>query len=623
VSRLLPILLAGEPAFTASRYMPAARVEIAFNAGYATADADRVWTDVSEYVELEDRITIDHGRQDELTVADANTLRLTLDNSDGRFTVGRVASPYYPNVKLGRPIRVSVMTVEGHTSVRYVGFIDDWPCEWDGTDAYASAKIGAHSRLAWLAGTLGNVVSAAVTADDPAAYWTLGDPAGATEAQEASGDPQVGPLIATGDGAAIVFGNATGPGTDGLTAAEFADGQYLRASMENRTPEGAPVVVTLAGVGAYIVTSTVDQGVLVAAYAGASVSRWVITAGGKLEVQGGLLLSTTTVSDGALHHIAATDDGATSRLYVDGVEEDSGATGLAGAIDSVTVGESYTGTLAHVALFDVAPSAASIAAHAQAGADGFEDDAPGDRIERYATYARIPTSEVDADTGSTPIAHADTTGTAALELMRKVEEAERGVLHDSRDGLLRFRARTSRYNPTAAFTLDAAEQEVEAEYVAKVDRTSVINEAKISTTDGREFRAVDTASRDDYGPRTRDEELLTNNGPAAEGAANHLVNTYAEPAPRVPTLSVDLLPFSPERQAGILSADVGSLVSVSNLPAQAAETDVDYFIEGYTEVIGPESHTFVFNVSLAEVLAVYVIGDPVRGQLDSVYRIAY
>lgn len=84
-------------------FMPDVVVEIAFNAGYNTPAASRTWTDVSAYVELSDRIGIDFGRQDERSTAGANTLTLTLDNTDGRFTAQRAASPYYPNVKIGRP----------------------------------------------------------------------------------------------------------------------------------------------------------------------------------------------------------------------------------------------------------------------------------------------------------------------------------------------------------------------------------------------------------------------------------------------------------------------------------------------------------------------------------------
>lgn len=82
-------------------------VEVAFDAGYKTPAASRTWTDVTDFVEAQSDITIDYGRNDEFSTTDANKLSgLMLDNRDGRFTLDNPSSPYYPNVLVGRPIRV-------------------------------------------------------------------------------------------------------------------------------------------------------------------------------------------------------------------------------------------------------------------------------------------------------------------------------------------------------------------------------------------------------------------------------------------------------------------------------------------------------------------------------------
>jgi|JI10StandDraft_1071094.scaffolds.fasta_scaffold05700_9 hypothetical protein len=86
--------------------MPSTTVEVAFNAGLATDPASRTWTDITDYVELDQGVTITGGRSDERSSADANGCTLVVDNSDGRFTPELSSSPYYPNVKLRRPIRV-------------------------------------------------------------------------------------------------------------------------------------------------------------------------------------------------------------------------------------------------------------------------------------------------------------------------------------------------------------------------------------------------------------------------------------------------------------------------------------------------------------------------------------
>lgn len=83
-------------------------VEVAFNAGFQTPAASRTWTDVTDFVEAAQGIEITRGRQDEFGVVQPSRLTLTLDNKDGRFTPENTAGAYYPNVKKGRPIRVTV-----------------------------------------------------------------------------------------------------------------------------------------------------------------------------------------------------------------------------------------------------------------------------------------------------------------------------------------------------------------------------------------------------------------------------------------------------------------------------------------------------------------------------------
>ena len=129
-----------------SNYMPDVKVEIAFNAGWATPAASRTWTDVSAYVDLEKLITITWGRSDERSTADPNQCTLTLDNRDGRFTAGNAGGAYYPNVKVNRPIRVKADPVDGSETVRFLRYVNGWPTEWsDGTDATAYAPISASS----------------------------------------------------------------------------------------------------------------------------------------------------------------------------------------------------------------------------------------------------------------------------------------------------------------------------------------------------------------------------------------------------------------------------------------------------------------------------------------------
>ncbi len=102
------------------------------------------------------------------------------------------------------------------------------------------------------------------------------------------------------------------------------------------------------------------------------------------------------------------------------------------------------------------------------------------------------------------------------------------------------------------------------------------------------------------------------------------VSTYKQPRVRVPDLSFDYLPLNAATHAAVMTADVGTLLTVANWPAQAAETDASFFIEGYTETIGIESYKFSLNVSPAELWQeTWLLDDDPRGNIDSIYRLAY
>lgn len=84
--------------------MPEVWCEIAFVKD--STDGSPLWRDVSDDVEWQEGVRISRRRSHELDEIQPGTLALTLNNDDGRYTAGNSSSPYYPNVKINRPIRV-------------------------------------------------------------------------------------------------------------------------------------------------------------------------------------------------------------------------------------------------------------------------------------------------------------------------------------------------------------------------------------------------------------------------------------------------------------------------------------------------------------------------------------
>lgn len=774
-------------------YMPDVQVEIAFNAGYTTPAASRTWTDVSDYVELADRIEIGFGRQDERSTADANSLSLTLDNSDGRFTAGRAASPYYPNVKVGRPIRVTVTPVgnfcpnggfetndtgwasntafgsyglasearsttrdyagvasllitwpthatgswDGFTtsdliagetytascrvwvpagapdpriellfntasartslkdqwaylehtfvagggaaefigiqvgpstagqqcwvdvfmvnrgdtalpyttdlatpSERFVGFVDEWPVEWDGTDAYARAPITAASRMSrlGLGAKLRSAIEQEVLGPGPIAYWTLGDSSGATAAQESSGAGIVGPLVSSnvpsggGTYTPPTFGNAIGVASDGLSAMDYPEnGLPIEVFFPPMTVRSLRVtfLAQTAGTGGFMLALDGGRSPVPSTQAITLVyndpsdapasSVWDYS-------NSGLASAANTAAEGVLHDLVYTSsvaDGA-ARLYIDGVQVDTDTardkTGLERfRLGSTSQPQAYV--FCHVALYDVILTPTQIAAQAEAALTGFAGDRTDERIVRILGWAGVPSTEVTVETGVETMTYQLTTGMSVIDALRECESTEGGVLFDGRDGNVTFHNRSHRYTQTPAVTLDMASQHVQSGYAPRVDRSALVNDVTIENpTTEESVRLVDTASSDEYGIATSSVTSVAQTAVDFLERAQWVLASYAEPQTRAPALTVDVLAhqgLTPSAQ-DLLALTVGDLVEVENAPTQSDTTTPSYFVEGGTETIGPESYEITFNVSPSSPTAdVLMLDSATRGLLDT------
>lgn len=605
------------------------KVEVAFNAGYATAAGSRTWTDITSYVELADGIDIEIGRRDEFTDADANTLSLTLDNSDGRFTPERSSSPYYPNVKLYRPIRVTATLPDASTSVRFLGFVTQWPFSWpNGSSGYSTTTLTAVSRIQRLGvdDSLRSVLEEENLASTPNAYYTLSAASGATSAGDSSGNGAPA-LTVAGTGAAVVFGNATGPGVDGLTAATFASGQYLVGSNYSfgvgagielwaTLPAAAPASrQVIAAAGNNLVALVLETSGKVSAY---------FQLEGVLET---LVAQTATSMLGGTHQFNFGYSGAgAAGLRYDGGSLSStavagGLTGATGVVigASATGSSAFTGSVSHVLL---SPTGTDFPTRYTAGTTGFSGESVNARLTRLSTYAGVPSAETAFDVSTTLVSAQPISGSTPLAAMQLFADSDQGVLFDAASGALTFKTRAGRYSASVAFTLDASAQQLGSDYAPTYDQQKVINTATV--TGDIEVPQTNATSKSDYGPSsaTRNTAEIGNDAPLM--LAGWLVNTYGDPKTRVTTLSADVLPLASGTPSvmNLAAATVGTLIQVSNLPTQAASSSAKFFVEGYKEHFTVESWVMTFNVSDASpFLNVWTVEDATLGQYDA-YPIA-
>jgi hypothetical protein len=172
-------------------------------------------TNVSTRVRLPAGVTVSgYGRTDEQPAAQAAQFSVTLDNTDGAIT---------STVTVGQGIQFTE-TIGATTRTRFTGVISaanqGWPT---GDDTFSVIQVTAVDPLAALARQpLRSMLEEEILLDNPTAYYTLGEAQGATTAGDTSGNQGVSLSLSNDGGARMTFGQGTGPGVDGLTAAQFA-----------------------------------------------------------------------------------------------------------------------------------------------------------------------------------------------------------------------------------------------------------------------------------------------------------------------------------------------------------------------------------------------------------------
>lgn len=633
------------------------KVEIAWTSNWRTPAVDRVWTDVSAYVELQDGIKIDYGRSDEVSAADANTMSLTFDNKDGRFTWGNAASPYYPNVKIGRPIRVTA-TVGGSDYVRFVGYINEWPVEWPGESAgFATTSITASSRLSrlGLASPIVDAVSETVAIVDPDYYWPLTDPAGSTSGVEASGLSGLGLRIVK-NSSKVQFGydddNAPFGAVDSLAALRLTGEPAGETTTAGFIEVGLPEISMGPGVPGAVTIATffrnLQPGV---SYTGAipyleffdpnldefSATRIVLPidytmlavvdypSGGSLV---GKLVAPPidTERSGALHHIAAVVacDGVNVSLkgYFDGVLVDTNtfaAPNLKFSRLRLSSPQYHT-LLGRLGLWYSEATASEIEALADAGLDGFSGDTTDVRVQRLATWAQIPAVEVVATPSPVALAGIGSADKQIEALMRGVETAEAGVLYDNRLGSLVLRPRSERYNVAPALTIALTSDRVSG-FLPKVDRQNLANVGKGKNADGTvEVTYTDEGSRDEYGDAAFDVETSALDPDEPLQLVAWAVNANSEPRPRAPSVRLSVIDWIGSGDLpALLGVDIGSVLRLTAAPSQApGAASTDYFVEGYTEEIGVGSWSISPNLSPSQPYdATLILDSATRGLLDT------
>lgn len=546
---------------------------------------------ITAYVLATDGYQISRGRDDWQAEVTAGELSLTLNNSDGRFTPGStlIASP--TPIVVDRRIRLQEI-VNGVTYTRFTGYVKSWPVGWPETVAtFSKVQLTATDAQARAERRpLRAVMIEEIVLDNPIAYYTLAEAAGATSAGDTSGN-QNPPMTATAGPTPVVFGVAADP-LDGLTAAQFnALGQQLQ------TLPPASFSPSSWSLEVFVATSVVP------ALPGAAVA--FITTGAELFINNlgqiqylGTSGSITgpVITDGVRHQIAVTHDAHNANLYVDGalIFGSPVADTLVGAAGFFTVG-GFTGTLSHVALYGTTLSAGRVASHASART-GFIGESGAARITRLAGYAGILVGALDPSL--TNMSAASTDESSDWAQIQAAVDAELGVAFIDGSGSVAFHNRNEVVGKTVP-DLTLTSQQITPDVAPVLDDQRLVNYMEVTAEGtGGTGLARNTTSDGTHGRYSGSRSFTVRTDAEALDRANWLVADLAEPVIRYGTLTINLFNMSPAQASTVVAAlEIDCWLRVTSMaPQNPGGTTADVIVQGWQETVAAETWAITCNV---------------------------
>lgn len=475
------------------------------------------------------------GSEDEFTQPGAGTGTVVLNNSAGLFDPDNTSGTYYGDLLPGMWFRIKAGTTTANTDIFYAQVSPDG-FQVDASQ-YPDSVVPVHlvDVSEFLANTdvPGSVYEIEVETDSPALWWRLGE-ANGTQATDASGNSRHGTY--SGDATAnsraglIVGDTDAAIGFDGINDAvmlsSFTPGNAftIKAWVQAEPQAGEPALI-------YLLTTAGGLGDISLYETGASGATIDYAYTNPATGNRTLYRSTAAVFDGEKHFVEVTQSGATTNLYVDGVE---GKTLISGAAANVTwpamsvrvgsddhspltrhvagVGAFLAATIDEVAIFTSALSGARVAAHYAAGAAPWESDLSSVRVGRILDAVDYSATQRNINTGNSTLQSATLTGDAWAALL-DVAKAENGSIYiDHQDaGKVRFIDRRHRWTASESLTSqitigDGGGAEVP---VARIDLKDdrIINIATMQRTGGTAV-TVDESAGSPYRKRTLNETGL-------------------------------------------------------------------------------------------------------------------
>lgn len=601
---------------------------------FADLNAAENWIDVTAYVQT---ITTNRGRHSELDRFSGGTMNVVLNNEDRRFDPAYTSSPYNPNVKPRRKIRLKV-TIGVTTHTIFTGYISGWPQNVNFVTGISTVQLECYDAFTLLAQQKlsGSIYAAYMASLAPLSWYRLVDDTtdslvmeeygrstmsvyGSAKLQTESGSPV--PDVSK----CVYFDGHKGGirSDDGIMAEPWSFGSIIWSmKCADRAAYAKDVSSTV-----LVMDATVwDMGGLLRC----NLDMPDETTSGNLGYRGKLYVQlikadytvTATVQtpgsilDNQWHHFCLTFSGSTVYLYMDGVEVDwtNSFNGQVVSFTSPSVfGERFTGGapvtrgfIGYLADWSVIPfvlGSTTVAELHQAWL-GFPGQLSSDRAKIVLDFAGWPLLARDIQTSQTRLRPMTTVfDGSVLDALQKIAETENGGVYIKPNGDVKFRIRYELIRDYQIASVTFGDGTNERRYLdaqLTMDEQFLFNEATMGVEGGRTYTIVDSASQDKYGPRAHPERTgllsLTDNDAISGG--EYIVQNYATPLNRIPAIKVDPR-FDLNNFTWCVALVLGERIAVKRKPQNLGTVwTVDTYIESINHEIDLTQRTWFTTFGL-------------------------
>lgn len=616
-----------------------AKVEVEFD----PINHPGTWTDITADVDYDIGISMKFGRTSEFSAPQSAVCNLTLNDPVGNYTALNAASPYYPNIRPRRRLRVS-----NSAGPRFVGYIKGWPPEYEGTRRVV--RISAADRMDPLARrTLKSTPMEQILGDSPTYYFPMNDGGGSGSSplyvHEYAGQLPPGPysLYANGGtGASVAGGTASPAGPwDSTTWTKFVPAMSSGVAVGGwEAVIGGGTQITLnsrsfaLGIAfqALNTSLTASTGnLLLTAYTGPqdqlntnrvlSVNYQPPFTGLSVVGPGSISLTASVVNDTQPHMIHLVCGNSGVALYFDGaLVASQGAAVLVTPNAYFVVADYINGpanaNIAHIALWQglPLPTSTQVANQATAVLSGFAGELSGATINRVLTYAGLGASDINAMAGVETIGGYPQAGKTVVAAMQEIAVTEGGgaVAFVDVDGRVRFNDRTFRNPGAPVMTLDAIKDLDGTNFVPSYDELTLVNASAVTdSTTGNVSTYTDTVSVAEFQQTSDSATSFAATDQAALNLAQDRVSRQSQPALRVSRLATDMLTAETITLAQLQNVSIGSRLRVANIPTtditpagtmvRFPVAQLDVSVEGWTETMKTSGYPVVFDTSTTDV----------------------